>query len=303
MLCKTCQDTGWKIEIREGAEVALRCPDCTGKKKTERVMDSARIPPRYWPKGFDVFVEHHPSQIRALKKAVEFVEAFPDLGKGLLFIGSCGVGKTHLAVAILKTILQEKEATGRFVDETDFLRRLHYTYGPGAVNTESEMLLPLMNVELLVWDDLGTGRPTDWARETMRMVLNHRYTYQKLTILTSNLKLRASAGGSPGPADQSLEERIGTRMFSRLLEMCEVIEVCGPDARELRDPGEKTARRIPVDLLHCPNCDANPVDVLDDKRKGRGAASFIEASCFCNHCSSYFISRYYPKTSKIEYAV
>ena len=125
MPCETCHETGWMIETRDGVEVAFRCPECSGKRKAKRNLEYAQIPPRYQSKDFDVFAEHHPSQMTASKKAIEFVEAFPSNDRGLLFTGPCGVGKTHLSVAILKAILSEKNATGRFVDETEFLRRLH----------------------------------------------------------------------------------------------------------------------------------------------------------------------------------
>lgn len=313
MTCEKCSGTGWEIEFKDGREFAVKCPDCSNANSTKRSLEYAQIPPRYQAKGFEVFHEYHPSQVTALKKAIEYVEAFPSGGKSLLLTGPCGVGKTHLAVAILKAVLTEKKVSGRFVDETEFLRRLHFSYGPDALGTESQVMLPLMNVDLLVWDDLGTGRPTDWAQETIRMVLNYRYTYQKHTVLTSNLALKRDPSSDSRNPEESLEERIGTRLLSRLLEMCEIVEIKGPDVRRKRHsrvhPLEESrltpsspGPEGPPDKIHCPKCNGKGVEVQDSKTKGKGLARFEEMSCFCQDCSSYFIARYFPKTMKLEFS-
>jgi DNA replication protein DnaC len=147
------------------------------------------------------------------------------------------VGKTHLSVAILKTLIQEKMVAGTFIDEAELLRRLQYSYGPGSPETEREVMIPLSEIDLLVWDDLGTGRPTEWVRETIRTVINHRYTHKKLTILSTNWPLQVKTGNSlrservSTAIKDTLEERIGRRLFSRIMEMCEVVQIEGPDYR------------------------------------------------------------------------
>jgi DNA replication protein DnaC len=262
-------------------------------------------------RGFEVYSIHHDSQAAALKKAVDYVEAFPDVKRGLLFVGPCGVGKTHLSVAMMRQIIQERMATARFIDEAELLRQLHYSYGPDSTATEKEVLSPLMNVDLLIWDDLGTGRPTDWVQETIRTVINHRYTYEKQTIITSNWPLRGpSRGSSSSRVDQTLEERIGTRLFSRIMEMCEVIEIKGPDARtEIHKAGmdfqkgrPRKVFKIPPSLVECPNCGQAKITVQDQsalkRSKGR---SFVELACLCGSCASPFVAHFFPKTARIEY--
>ena len=258
-------------------------------------------------RGFDVYSIHHPSQETALKKAIDFVESFPGAQRGLLFLGPCGVGKTHLSVALLKAVVQTNQVTGQFVDEAELLRRLQYSYGPDSPDTERDVLLPLMDVDLLVWDDLGTGRPTDWVRETVRMVINHRYTYRKQTIISSNWPLKPRPSGRT--PEQTLPERIGTRLFSRIMEMCEIVQIDGPDARtEIHKAGmdfstaRKPALKIPTGLLQCSHCNSKQVKILDQANgKSSGPIRYAELSCFCEDCSEHFLARFYPRTAKLEY--
>lgn len=236
--CSACRGSGWLIKTQDGVESVVPCPDCRAQEHLRQLLKRAAIPPRYFDKGFEeYFFRKNTLQERALKSAIQYVENFPNVHRGLLFSGPCGVGKTHLSVAILKTLIQEKMVAGTFVDEAELLRRLQYSYGPGSPETEREVMLPLSEIDLLVWDDLGTGRPTEWVQETIRTVINHRYTHQKLTILSTNWPLQPKARSS-SRSDQSntaikdtLEERIGRRLFSRIMEMCEVVRIDGPDFR------------------------------------------------------------------------
>lgn len=311
-VCTTCQGSGWFVKKEEGLEQAAPCPDCRSQARLEKLLRSAAIPPRYFDRGFDVYSVHHKLQERALQRAIEYVEAFPNVPRGLLLVGPCGVGKTHLSVAILKSLLQEKTIAGRFVDEAELLRRLQYSYGPDSAETEREVLLPLLNVELLVWDDLGTGRPTEWVAETIRTVINHRYTYNKQTILTTNWPLKVSerALGSHAAVEQTLAERIGRRLFSRILEMCEIVDIDGPDARtEIHKAGmdfeAKTRGRaltVPSGLLQCPKCLSRKVRQHDySKPRQSSAGRFVDISCVCEDCSEYFAARFFSKTARIEY--
>jgi len=235
--CSACRGSGWLLETEDSVEAVVPCPECRPKEGLKKLLQKAAIPPRYFDRGFEEYSWHNELQQQAQLRAIDYVQAFPNVPRGLLFAGPCGVGKTHLSVAILKTLIQEKHVHGQFVDEAELLRRLQYSYGPNSPETEREVMLPLSEVELLVWDDLGTGRPTDWVRETIRTVLNHRYTHNKATILSTNWSLKPQTAKSPTsrsktePMQNTLAERIGRRLFSRIMEMCEIIEIDGPDAR------------------------------------------------------------------------
>lgn len=289
------------------------CPECRSQARLQTLLEKAAIPPRYFDRGFEEYSWHSKLQERAHLRAVEYVQAFPNVPRGLLFAGPCGVGKTHLAVAILKTLIQEKLVSARFIDETELLRRLQYSYGPDSPETEREVVLPLLNVDLLVWDDLGTGRPTEWVAETIRTIINHRYTYNKQTILTTNWPLQAEKErglGSERRTGLTLVERIGQRLFSRIMEMCEIVELDGPDARteihKARLDFEKKTREqqqaVPSGLLHCPSCEDRKVDQLDYSRPHHSSkGQFIEISCRCKDCGKHFIARFFSKTARVEY--
>lgn len=255
--CSACRGSGWLVKTEDSVEAVVPCPECRPKEGLQKLWQKAAIPPRYFDRGFEEYSWHNKLQERAQLRAIDYVQAFPNVPRGLLFAGPCGVGKTHLSVAILKTLIQEKHVPARFVGEAELLRRLQYSYGPNSPETEREVLLPLSEVNLLVWDDLGTGRPTEWVRETIRTVINHRYTYNKATILSTNWPLKPPANPSPGsrgktePLQNTLAERIGQRLFSRIMEMCEIIEIDGPDFRtdihKARHDFEKKTKRERTD--------------------------------------------------------
>ncbi|MGH9338405.1 MAG: ATP-binding protein [Acidobacteriota bacterium] len=312
--CATCGGSGWVVKSREGVEQVARCSDCRPGKRLEKLLEGARIPPRYLNRGFESFdPTNNKSQQRALTRSIQYVEAFPNVPRGILFVGNCGVGKTHLCVAILEALIKEKSTAGAFVDETELLRRLQYSYGPDSPETERDVLIPLFEVELLVWDDLGTGRPTEWVAETIRTIINHRYTHRKHTIFSTNLPLhpRSDQTLRTEKNDPILRERLGAPLFSRIMEMCEVLEVKGLDFRtEVQKPKldleEAKARSssvlIPDSLLNCPDCQSRKVTQLDQTRpKGSGRRIYIEVSCLCKNCAEHFLAHFFPKTAKVEY--
>jgi len=308
--CPSCRDSGWIVNQVDGVDTVVPCPDCRKARTTNRLVKDAGIPPRYYDKGLDIYFAQDAGQRKALEKAVEYVEAFPDVPRGLLFAGKPGVGKTHLAVAILKVLVSEKNVVGKFIDETEFLRRLQYSYGPDSPETEREVLLPLMKADLLIWDDLGTGRPTEWARETIRTLLNHRYTFQKQTIFTTNWPVGGHARKAGEAVEQNLTERVTVRLFSRIMEMAEIVEVTGPDFRaEVHKAGldavqsKKRADQIVIQVgrikCKCGSASIEEQDKSDIKKSPAG--EYVEVSCLCKQCGRAFGVRVYSGKSQIEY--
>ncbi len=314
--CPHCRDTGWVVEQDKEGSPAKPCPHCRGARRADSLLSRAGIPPRFLNRGFEDFrpiSEDHPRahrlQTRALKTSIEFVEGFPATEGGLLFVGPCGVGKTHLSVAILKALIEEKQASGRFVDETELLRRLQYSYNPGSVETEKEVLEPLMKADLVVWDDLGASRPTDWVRETMRTVINHRYTHNRATIFTTNWPLLPAEGGKgpASPGEETLSERIGRRVYSRILEMAKPVRLDGPDFRIQTRSGRaattsKQEAEFPSALVRCQRCEESNVTRLGltpVKNSERGP--FVESYWRCQGCGHDFLALFFPESETLEY--
>ena len=214
--------------------------------REDRRLAAAHIPERYRHYTLDgyetAFRGADASLGRAHLTARKFVEAYPvdTAGKGLLFTGSIGVGKTHLAVGVLRRLVQERGVRGLFCDYRELLKEIQHSYTPQVATTEMEILRPVFDAEVLVLDELGAAKPTDWVWDTVALVLNTRYNDKRTTIITTNYADQPPGGvngsnGSNGAAramrEETLGDRIGERMRSRLAEMCVMVEMRGEDFR------------------------------------------------------------------------
>ena len=172
----------------------------------------------------------NPSQKNAKMLVRKFLENYPPLdekGRGFLFIGSCGVGKTYLAVSLLKHVIKEKGDQGLFYDFRDLLREIQGTWNSDSQTSELEIMRPVIDAKVLVLDELGANKPTIWVRDTVAHIINCRYNERKITIFTSNFPDNPAKTG-----EETLTDRIDTRLRSRLYEMCHTIEIKGDDFRQ-----------------------------------------------------------------------
>jgi DNA replication protein DnaC len=218
----------------------------------EDPLARCRIPPRYEHCTLESFEPGSASLRSALEKAVAFCEGYPHLGAdeglGLLFTGDNGVGKTHLAVAVLRELVTRKGASGQFWDFHGLIREIKSSYDPETKTTELMVLQPVVEADVLVLDDLGAWKMTDWMNDTLFFVLNGRYMAKRPTVITTNYQdvtREEVLAADSLRRREFLVERIGQRLRSRLMEMCLVVRIQGSDHRQARQQANQVALRRP----------------------------------------------------------
>jgi DNA replication protein DnaC len=261
-VCRDCFGTGMAV----GQAGARRC-DCQTSDYRLGLVQAARIPVRYQKRSLHNFYneEENPSKYFALSWSSKFIDEYLDAqGNGLLFVGRVGVGKTHLAVAILRELIERYGVRGLFYQFGILLREIRNSYDPVSGTSELKVLRPVFDADVLVLDELGSAKPTDWISDTLMQIINTRYNDKKTTIFTTNYLdelqvdaevesleaklqgLRCGLSNSDSireeerierrlnriRVDERLEDRIGLRLRSRLYEMCRTIQIEGADYRK-----------------------------------------------------------------------
>ena len=247
--CERCGGTGFEIVSREGREFAQACA-CrrpAGGAPGD-LSSSCRIPPRYEHCALGSFEPGSPSLSAALEKAMAFCAGYPHLasdeGLGLLFCGDNGVGKTHLAVGVLRELVETKGARGQFWDFHELIREIKASYDAETKTTELMVLEPVVEADVLLLDDLGAWKMTDWMNDTLFYILNSRYMAKRPTLITTNYQdvtREEALAADPLRRREFLVERIGQRLRSRLMEMCLVVRMAGSDHRQAKQEANRVA--------------------------------------------------------------
>lgn len=241
--CEICGGIGL-VPTKAGSKPCV----CQVEARIATRLKRAGIPPEFAGARLDNYVSTGGTSA-ALFTACRYVEEFlpGQTRTGLLLTGSVGLGKTHLAVGMVRALVRDKGVEARFYDVRELLERLRSTFDDNSPETEHQILDPLFRAELVVLDELGAVRNTDWAMETMEVIIGGLYNRQRPLIATTNYP-NAPVAGIKGDIYNShpltLGDRIGARMFSRMQQMCAVIEMTGED---WRNNGTKIKRELPPD--------------------------------------------------------
>ncbi len=225
-VCATHGEYEAKIVNLAGRELGGHCPTCMAerdakeqdrqrmvqadqeRRRVEGLFQRAGIPPRFQGRTFDNYQANNEGQARALRKARAYADSWPQMkaaGTCLIFSGNAGTGKTHLACAIANELMGQG-VSSLFTTVSDAMRAIKRTYDGGSNLTEIQAIATFVDPQLLILDEVGGNRGTEYELQLMFDIINKRYENCRPTIILTNLD----------PA--ALREHLGERVMDRLRE-------------------------------------------------------------------------------------
>ena len=224
--CPLCDGYGNIID-EKGARLCI----CVRKRSLENEIASARIPSQFIESTLDNFEIPSTRLASAQQKALNYIKNYSSQNnKGLFIYGPTGVGKTHLAAGILRSLI-EKGFDGVFYNIVDLLDTIKATYDPNNSYSDKNRLEMELNRQIFVLDDFGVQKTSSWVSDRLYALINRRYQDCKTLLITSNIKM------------VNLGTQVDTRLFSRIVSMCDEIEISGDDYRQRHVPGNYGNKR------------------------------------------------------------
>ena len=240
--CNRCGGSGTVfLENERGYRYLERCGLCGMVRLKIRRYNNAKIPSKFaGVLQSDDIDPRDPSQYDAMTYVKSFVDKYPEK-KGFLLMGGPGLAKTRLAVGAIAELTLQKAVECVFTDFFFLLADLRKAYSEGI--PENEIIGPLINAEILVIDEMGKGKSSEWEQNILDQLISKRYNFSKKTLVTTNYVARESLPTTNYVARESLpkksrskteilEDRVGERIASRLYEMCTPLFIEGSDYRK-----------------------------------------------------------------------
>lgn len=257
-VCGRCGGTGWVVERRDEREIAVRC-ECARERAREASLRASRIPARYAHctlDGFEIWGSEKNFLVSAKRKTQEFVDLYPRVEKGLLFMGETGCGKTHLAVAALRELVLDKGARGLYANAVELIIELQMSFDAGGGRSRDAIIMPIVEAEVLVLDELGGGKLSPWVMDILYYIINSRYMAKRLTLCTTNFSdfpktapvdrgsgqrqsMELPDGDDRLRLSETFADRITAPLRSRLYEMCDLVDIRSGDYRARNAPGRR----------------------------------------------------------------
>lgn len=215
-VCSLCGGSGWRTVLQDGKEKAARCT-CREHEREIAIAQEASIPERYVEADFSQY-DMQGWTGKAVERCAHWARHYPDNNPpGLWITGNVGVGKTHLACATLRGVVQ-RGYSGLFLTYFDFLESLRVNYRR---KEETNQYAAAARVDVLLLDDLGSERqPPEWVQEIVAGLVDSRYNRRKAMLVTTVFP------------KESLIEQFGERTHSKLMELCQTVQMMGVDRRK-----------------------------------------------------------------------
>jgi DNA replication protein DnaC len=244
--CPLCKGTGLVASVAEGS-VERRTPRrrcmCQYVAQRMRSFDAVLIPARHAESTRASFVPSSKHQMAVLVAVTKYLDDYDPHreNRGMVLWGGVGRGKTHLLVSMLRELVFRHGVSARFVEFSHLLADLKSGFDSG--RGASELIDPLVAVDVLAIDELGKGRNTEFEGTVLDELVSRRYNAMRPMLASTNFKPQPASGRAVANAAEvavgvapppSLVDRVGDRIWSRLNETCEFVELRGDDYRERR---------------------------------------------------------------------
>lgn len=219
-VCSAMQDFQYKQHQLSEYEERLCIIDCRleqGRKHAQQILRDSGIGKRFLETCFENFEQEYMPY--AYETALRFAENFDkNQGCGLIFTGDVGTGKTHLAAAIARHIVEKYSVTVEFVSYVDLLADIRAAFSDKAKDV-AKIEEKLCDAPVLIIDDLGKEKQSEFTKELLFRIVNRRYKDKLPLIVTTNYRL------------PELAKRLEYAVFSRIVELCKAVDMRGRDYR------------------------------------------------------------------------